>query len=308
MNKTPANDSKTSKTAKTAKTARSTSGKKPVRRKNKKAGPQGRYLLPAMAGIVVVCLLVALAGLWRSLCAGPEPSEVTTAPTEATLPPNPYRAGDFSYDEKGYLACSAGSYRLGIDVSDHQQEINWSEVAAAGMEFAFIRIGYRGYSEGGLFLDEQAHNNFTNAKAAGLDVGAYFYSQALNEEEAAQEAAFCVEFLNEYELDLPVVFDWEYVSQEARTGAMDAQTLTACALRFCRDIENAGYDAMIYFNPHLAQDYYRLLDLQQYPFWLAMYSDTMDYPYRVDLWQYTDQGSVPGISTAVDVDLQFTYD
>lgn len=279
--------------------------RKSSRRKKKKAAKRS-LLIPALAGAALVCLLVAGAVLLGGQ-AGPEPAEAPTETTEATLPPNPYTASDFFYDESGYLACSAGSYRLGIDVSDHQQEIDWAQVAASGMEFAFVRIGYRGYSEGGIFPDERAAANLEGAKAAGLDVGVYFYSQALNEEEAAEEAAFCLEFLKDYDLDLPVVFDWEYVSSSARTGAMDAETLTACARRFCQDVEAAGYEAMIYFNPHLAQDYYELLQLQDYPFWLAMYSDAFDYPDRVDLWQYTDQGSVPGISGDVDLNIQFTY-
>ena len=135
-------------------------------------------------------------------------------------------------------------------------------------------------------------------------MGAYFYSQAVSEEEAAEEAAWCIDFLKEYEINLPVVFDWEYVSQEARTGSMDRELLTRCAQVFCEKIEQAGYDAMVYFNPHLATDYYDLLQLQNYPFWLAMYTSVMDYPHRVDYWQYTDQGSLPGIDTTVDINLK----
>ena len=103
-----------------------------------------------------------------------------------------------------------------------------------------------------------------------------------------------------------MVFDWEYVSEEARTGAMDGQTLTRCAQVFCQTIEAAGYDAMVYFNPHLATDYYDLLQLQQYPFWLAMYTAVMDYPHKVDYWQYTDQGNLPGIDTTVDINLKLS--
>ena len=105
-----------------------------------------------------------------------------------------------------------------------------------------------------------------------------------------------------------MVFDWEYVSEDARTGSMDSETLTQCAKTFCEKIEAAGFDAMIYANWHHAQELFDLLQLQQYPFWLAMYSDVMDYPYRVDVWQYTDAGQVSGIETPVDMDLMLIYD
>ena len=101
-----------------------------------------------------------------------------------------------------------------------------------------------------------------------------------------------------------MVYDWEYVSAEARTGNMDGQTLTRCATVFCQKVEQAGYEPMVYFIPHLAGDYYDLLQLRQYPFWLAMYTAVMDYPHRVEYWQYTDQGSVPGIDTTVDINLK----
>lgn len=278
----------------------------PPSKRRKKKTKKKQYWLPIAAGLLVVCVLVGgIVFLESAMKPGPEPTETATEPMP-TLPPNPYSAQDFAYDGRGYLSLTSGEYQLGIDVSDHQHQIDWHQVAGAGIEFAFIRIGYRGYSEGGIYADECAGDNLRQAKAAGLQVGAYFYSQALNAEEAAEEAAFCVEFLQNYEIDLPVVFDWEYVSEEARTGAMDPVTLTQCAQTFCSAIENAGYEAMLYFNPHLAEDYYLLPELQAYPFWLAMYTDQMTYPSKIDCWQYTDAGTVPGIEGGVDINLRFT--
>lgn len=273
--------------------------------RRKRKSKKKNYILPLAAGLLVVCGLVAgIAFLESALDRNSQPAEPTTQP-RPTLEASLYGPGDFSYDEKGYLALDAGEYQLGVDVSDHQQEIDWQTVASAGIQFAFVRIGYRGYSEGNVFADEQAAYNLTNAKAAGLQVGAYFYSQAVNAEEAAQEAAFCVEYLKDHPLDLPVVFDWEYVSESARTGLMDTATLNECAEVFCSAIEAAGYEAMVYFNPDLAQNLYDLTGLDEYPFWLAMYTDQMTYPYRVEYWQYTDSGTVPGIEGGVDLNLRF---
>ena len=100
-----------------------------------------------------------------------------------------------------------------------------------------------------------------------------------------------------------MVYDWEYVSTDARTAAMDRRTLTDCAIAFCEAIEDAGFDPMVYFNPDLARNMFLLEELTAYDFWLAMYDDQMDFPFRVDLWQYTHTGSVPGIEGDVDVNL-----
>ena len=224
-----------------------------------------------------------------------------------TLTDNPYGPEDFITVD-GYVTCTAGSTRRGLDVSAHQDRIDWERVRAAGFDFAFIRIGYRGYSVGDIFPDEMARENLAGAKAAGLDVGVYFYAQAINVEEAAEEARWCLDFLAGEELDLPVVYDWEYVSPSARTGGMDRETLTQCARTFCAAIENGGYQPMLYFNNHVSRDLLDLEELSEYPFWLAQYRDQLDYPYQVDFWQYTESGKVPGIEGDVDIDLMFIYE
>ena len=223
---------------------------------------------------------------------------------QTTQPRTPYGPEDFEYRGE-YLACNAGSAVLGVDVSSHQGEIDWEQVRSAGMEFAIIRIGYRGYTSGGIYGDEYARANLEGARAAGLKVGVYFYSQALDEGEARREARYCLDFLDGEAIDLPVVFDWEYAGEDTRSGEMTHDALMACTRAFCQEVEDAGYRAMIYFNPHIAEDLLTLEELQEYPFWLAMYTDQMTWPWEVEMWQYTATGSVPGIQGDADINLWF---
>ena len=223
------------------------------------------------------------------------------------LAENPYGPEDFIYKED-YLTCTAGESRLGVDVSSHQGVIDWQAVADSGVEFAMIRIGFRGYLEGEINADTMARANIEGAKAAGLDVGVYFFSQALTREEAAREAAWCVTFLENTELEMPLVFDWEYMGDNVRTSKMDSRTLTDMAKAFCDTIRAAGYEPMLYFGRSQSEEMMNLEELTDYPFWLAMYSTIMDYPYKIHMWQYTDQGTVPGIAGNVDLNLWFNYE
>lgn len=241
------------------------------------------------------------------------PTEAPTeAPTEPTLPPpeaNPYGPLDFQYDWLGrYLTCQVGKSILGIDVSAYQENIDWNLVRYAGVEFVMIRVGYRGYESGKLVKDNWADRHYRGAKAAGLKVGAYFFSQAVSAEEAVEEAEYTLELLSNWELDMPIAYDWEYISDEARTAEVDGETLTAATIAFLDTIEAAGYDALAYFNWN--QSFYKLSmpELKDYHYWLAMYSDRMRYPYKLSMWQYTNTGTVPGIDGTVDLNLYFIYE
>jgi len=219
---------------------------------------------------------------------------------------NPYGRLDFQYEGR-YLGCVKAGTVPGIDVSYYQGKIDWEKVKASGIEFAMIRVGYRGYGEEGkLVEDKLAFDNLKGALAADLQVGVYFFSQATNVEEALEEADFVLERIKKYDITLPVVFDWEYISEEARTANVDPRTLTDCYLAFCGKIEEAGYTPMAYFNSYQSRKMMYLTELEQYPFWLALYSDRMTYPYRIEMWQYTDSGKVPGIEGNVDINLMFT--
>ena len=259
----------------------------------------------------VVCMTRCVAAFPKPT-AGPGTAATDPKPTQPrpTLAPNPYGPGDFGYSD-GYLTCLAGESLLGIDVSEHQGAIHWQQVADAGIQFAMLRAGFRGWgSEGTLNEDAYWLSNFRGATAAGLQVGVYFFSQAITPEEAREEAQFVLSLLDGEVLQLPIVFDWETVgSPDARTANMTPRQLNACALAFCQEIEQAGYDAMVYFNQDQARWMYDLLALQEagYPFWLAMYTDTMTFAHKLSMWQYTDSGNVPGISTDVDMNLLFVY-
>ena len=292
--------------------------------------PKRKMRLEAVLGLLLlasICILIAtvmlsLPGFTRaSATETTAPTTIpTTAPTEPettepTLPPpeeNPYGRNDFQYDKNNHLYALHGESMAGIDVSKHQGKIDWQQVADSGIEFAMIRVAYRGYGEAGnLMEDPYAKANLQGAADAGLDVGVYLFSQALSPEEAVEEAEFLLSIIEEYRglITLPVVFDWERVNREgSRTeGYEDDRMLTDSTLAFCQRIEEAGFEPMVYFNTFHARNLLHLAEVKQYKFWLALYSDRMRYPYKVDVWQYTDSGIVPGIAGKVDLNVWMYY-
>lgn len=247
---------------------------------------------------------------WDPLQVTEKPEEETlpaeeTEPTIATIPPDPniYGPYDFQYDRHNYLYLQNGESYAGVDVSAFQGDIQWSRVKASGIDFAMIRLGYRGYESGKLVRDEYADANLEGALNAGLKIGAYFFSQALTIQEVDQEIAFMLEILGERYLEMPIVLDWEIPAPNARTKNMDARTLTDLQRHFCGTMRDKGYQPMVYFNWHQSENLYYLSELEDYPFWLALYQDRMTYPWQVDMWQYSSSGTVPGISGAVDLNV-----
>ncbi len=197
--------------------------------------------------------------------------------------------------------------RFGIDVSAHQNEIDWETVKASGVEFAMIRLGYRGYGSGELVPDENFDKNVRGALAAGIDVGVYFFSQAITPEEAVEEANMAIAMLGDYEITYPVVYDWEVITTDAaRTDDVSVKTLTDCTVAFCDTIADAGFTPMVYQNKRTSMLKLDLAELTDYDFWLAEYGDEATFYYHYDMWQYTAQGSVPGIAGDVDLNICFT--
>lgn len=203
------------------------------------------------------------------------------------------------------------SYRLGVDVSRYDGKINWNNVKEDGYEFVFVRIGFRGYgSSGTLKEDATAIKNIKGALDAGLEVGVYFFSQAINENEAIEEAKFTLKILNKAgvspkEITLPVVFDPESIlDDDARTDNVTGEQFTKNAVAFLEEIEEAGYKGMIYSNLIWESEMLDLNILKNYPIWYADYELNPQTPYEFEYWQYTEKGKVKGISTEVDINIQ----
>lgn len=195
----------------------------------------------------------------------------------------------------------------GVDVSEHQQEIDWS-LAAQAMDYAYIRVGYRGYGEkGNLVEDPYYEANMSGALNNGLPVGVYMFSQAVTVAEALEEANFVIDRLKGYKVSLPVIYDWEKIDGGgARTDELAGTvTLTDCAVAFCQTLKNAGYDAGVYFNRYIGYYGYDLSRLTGYKFWAAVPGDFPDFYYACDMWQYTFEAEVPGITTPADMNLMF---
>ena len=221
------------------------------------------------------------------------------------VPVSTLSRGDFQYVNglPVYLG-QAYDTKLGVDVSEHQWEVDWPTVAQS-VDFTYIRLGYRGYTEGGLFLDPWYEKNIAGAASAGLDTGVYFFSQAVNVREAIEEAEYVIEHLRGFRVTLPVLYDWEWVEQEARTDGLSEQTMTDCAVAFCRTMKNAGYDAGVYFNRKLGYHGFDLSRLADYSFWLSAPGDFPDYYYACDFWQCSFTAQIPGISGDADLNVWF---
>lgn len=233
-----------------------------------------------------------------------------------TLALNTLNQEAFSKTPSGRAVYTGGRCMQGIDVSVFQEDIDWAAVAGDSIQFAFIRAGYRGYANGTLVKDELFAENLKGASEHGLKVGVYFFSQAVNEEEAREEADFVLTALKGQKLDMPVVFDWEAVEQNfdeadtshapIRTAGLDGETVTDCALAFCEEIREVGYEPMVYLNNDTGYFLYDISRLQGIKLWYASYrSHWADFYYQIYAWQYTEQGKIKGIDGMVDLDLWF---
>ena len=224
------------------------------------------------------------------------------------IPASSFSADEF-YSDGTYIDYDGKQYRAlrGIDVSEHQGVIDWQAVRDDGVEFAIIRAGYRGYSAGELFEDSFFRTNIEGAKAAGLKVGIYFFSQAVDRLEATEEAEYLLSIIVDYDLDMPVFFDWEKVAEvgETRVDEVDGTTITDCCLAFCSTIESAGHTAGVYFYRSLGYYDYELDRLTNLVFWVGAPGDTPDFYYRHAMWQYSFTGTVGGIACGTDLNLLF---
>ena len=226
-----------------------------------------------------------------------------------TVAATPFSPEQFVKDEEtGRISYTGGYYTHGVDVSGHKLDIDWEAVAADGIDFAIVRAGNRTYGSGLLFEDSYFHKNMQGAIDAGLDVGAYFFSNAITVEEAEEEAEMFLAMVEPYRehVTYPVVCDWEYLGgKDSRAYGVDAEVITDCVNAFCKKVAEAGYIPMFYFNEYCGYVKMDLSRLIEYPFWYAEYKDAPGCIYNFQMWQYSSKGQVAGIDSAVDLDLCF---
>ncbi len=205
--------------------------------------------------------------------------------------------------ENTELMVHNGNAKLGIDVSKWNEKIDWEEVKDAGVEFAIIRCGYRGSSSGALVLDPLYEENIEGAIAAGIPVGVYFFTQAVNEVEAVEEASMVIHLIEEYDVDYPVFLDSESAGGKGRADGLTAKERTDVHKAFLETIDAAGYETGIYGSKNWLNEQVEMDEISNYNTWVAEYAEVPTYEEYYHMWQYTSKGSVPGIHTNVDLNL-----
>lgn len=208
----------------------------------------------------------------------------------------------YNFASDGSLSMNGGV--LGIDVSKWQGTIDWNAVKSSGISFVVIRCGYRGSSTGVLVKDPMFEANIKGATKAGLKVGLYFFSQAVNEKEAVEEASMAIALAKDYKISYPIFIDTEWTSG-GRANGISKDTRTAVCKAFCETIKSAGYTPGVYACKSWYQDSLNVSSLNGYKIWLAQYASQPTYSSRYDMWQYSDKGKVNGISTNVDMNISY---
>ena len=208
----------------------------------------------------------------------------------------------YNFGSDGKMATGSGS--MGIDVSKWNGNIDWNAVKNSGVSYAIIRCGYRGSSTGALIEDPKFRSNIKGAKAAGLKVGVYFFSQAVNEVEAVEEASMALSLASGYGLNYPIFLDVE--SSGGRGDGISKETRTAVCKAFCSTVQNSGVSAGIYANKTWFTEMINTGSLTGYKIWLAQYASAPTYTAtRYDMWQYSSKGKVSGINGNVDMNISY---
>jgi GH25 family lysozyme M1 (1,4-beta-N-acetylmuramidase) len=227
----------------------------------------------------------------------------------ANVPRHNYDLERFELDDDGYMRYSdeniAGS-KLVIDISSHQGSIDWETLKTSQVDYVMIRLGYRGYTAGSLALDDNYISNITSANESDIPAGVYFYTQAVSYDEGVEEANYVLQNIADYDISCPVVIDTEKMEvDDARANDITNEARTDAVVGFCETIKAAGYTPMIYANRNWYAESLDMDRLGDYELWLAQYSNIPDFPYLFKGWQYTSEGSIPGITGDVDINVWF---
>lgn len=209
--------------------------------------------------------------------------------------------GEITYSENGKVVSHKG-----IDVSQFQGSIDFSKVKAAGVEYAIIRCGYRGYGSGTINEDPLFTEHIEGALQNDIAVGVYFFTQAITKEEAVEEADYVINKIKPYNVTYPIVIDVEEILGDTyRQQNLTKDELTDIIVAFCERVKEKGYTPMIYGNLKCLIGSVDLTRLEDYDKWFAYYADNLYYPYELSMWQYSDQGSIDGVNGNVDLNISF---
>lgn len=226
------------------------------------------------------------------------------------VPVNTINNSGFTSDStyKYYAESGSPASMEGVDISSYNGTINWKKVKASGIDFVMIRIGGRGYGDdGALYSDDKAIENIKGAQAVGIKAGVYFFSQAITDKEAVEEADYIKTLLGDTKIDFPVAYDWEIIKDDdARTDSVSAQQATSCARAFCDRVKKNGYTPLIYSPSSELYFKYDLQQLADVGLWYCEYSDTPTFYYQFSMWQYSKNGNVDGIDGETDLNICFT--
>ncbi len=221
-----------------------------------------------------------------------------------------YNTSGFKRETTGFMSYSddkSTKTYTGIDLSKYNSDVDFAQAKSAGIDYAMIRCGYRAYGSGLLVKDTSFEKYITGALTNNIDVGVYFYTQALNKDEAVEEANYVLNLIKPYNVTYPVAIDIEAIENDSfRQEKLSASELTDVVIAFCDTIKAAGYTPLIYSNLLYFMDNVELSRLEAYDKWFAGYQTSAPYyPYKYTMWQYTSTGSVPGVSGNVDVNICF---
>lgn len=195
---------------------------------------------------------------------------------------------------------------LGVDISKYQKDVDFEALKNDGIEFVMLRVGGRGYKTGEIQIDEYFHENIKKASEAGLDIGVYFFSQAVTQEEAIEEAQVVLDNIKEYEILYPIAYDMEFIENDtARVETLTRDERTTIAAAFLNHVNNAGYTPMLYGDTEWLVKRIDVAKFNASCIWLSEEADIPKYPYRYEMWQYTTQGQVRGINGFVDLNISF---
>ncbi len=232
----------------------------------------------------------------------------TTIPFYDNVPANSYRPDDFAEDN-GVVVYKGESY-VGVNVNSKSGEIDWQQVKDSDVDYAMIRVGHREYKKGRIWPDPSFAQNMEGAAAVGLPVGVYFYSKAVTDTEAEEEAAYVLQQIRDYSIQYPVAIYWEFdlkddgtQDEDSRTVRCNGDQVTGFINAFCSKIDAAGYKPCYYADKNMAYKRLDLSRLTNYDLWYSELKSVPSFYYDFKIWQYTKEGTVPGISVPVPISI-----